>query len=200
MCIVRADLRIVTSNHCNCTTDNTRCYTLKERFGGSGYIYLAVGNTVKYFHKCFQRISNSCFLLHIRDIYKIRFTVLEVFTCSHNDLFCFLCCGSYIKTDVIGIRHLSDRRSCDELGMETFAQRSKCREDTLNVYYDSLTCSSQDYILLLQEVTSHRNTTTHCYFVGSTADTRYGDSLSAHALCICDHLRIICIFTDHLGQ
>ena len=47
MCIVRADLRIVTSNHCNCTTDNTRCYTLKKRFGCSGYIYLAVGNTVK---------------------------------------------------------------------------------------------------------------------------------------------------------
>ena len=58
----------------------------------------------------------------------------------------------------------------------------KCREDTLNVNNDRLTCTGQNNVLLLQEVTSHRDTTTHSYLVGSTADTGNGDALCTHAL------------------
>lgn len=40
------------------------------------------------------------------------------------DLSSFFQCGMSIKANKLGIRHLCDWRCCNELGMETFAQRS----------------------------------------------------------------------------
>ena len=49
------------------------------------YIYLRVGNAVQNFYNSFQRVTNGCFLLHIRDVYQLRFTVLEVLDGSLHD-------------------------------------------------------------------------------------------------------------------
>ena len=162
---IRSYFRVVTSNHGNCTADNTGCDTLQKRFCCSHLINLRVCNAIQSFYDCFYRISNGCFLFHIWNMYQFRFSVLEVFDCHLYDCFCIFSCCLSVETDKFRIRHLCDRRSCYEFCMETFAQRSKCREDTLNVYNDCFTCTGQYYVFLLQEVTCHRNTTTHCNFV-----------------------------------
>ena len=124
MCIVRTDLRIVTSNHSNGTTDNTGSNTFQKWFCCSGFVNLAVGNSIQSFYDCFYRITNGCFCFHIRDMYQFRFSVLEVFNCHLYDCFCIFSCCLSVETDKFRIWHLSDRRSCHEFCMETFAQRS----------------------------------------------------------------------------
>ena len=84
--------------------------------------------------------------------------------------------------------------------MEAFGKWSKCREDTLNVNYNCLTGTCKYNVLLLQEVTCHRDTTTHCNLVGGTAYTGYCDSLSTHGFRIVDHFFAVCILTDHLRK
>ena len=121
---VRSDLRVVTSNHGNCTTDNTGSDTLKEWFGCSCLIYLRVCYTVKSLNDCLNRISNCSFLFHIRDMNKLRFSVLEVLTCKFYDLFCVLACCLSIKSDEIRVWHLTDWRSCDEFCMEALGKWS----------------------------------------------------------------------------
>ena len=121
MSVVRADLRVVTSNHSHSTTDNTGSDTVNKRFGGSCLVNLRVGNTIQSFNDSLNRVTNGCFLLHIRDVYQIRFSVLEVLNGSFYDLFCFLQCSTSAELNIIRIRHLSDRRSGDEFGMEAFA-------------------------------------------------------------------------------
>ena len=200
MCIVRTNLRIVTSNHSYSTADNTGSYAFQQWFRCSCHINLCIGNAIQNFHDCFYRITNSRFLFEIRNMYQFRLSVLEVFNRHLNDCFCIFSCCLSTEADKFRIRHLSDRRSCDKFGVETFAQRSQRRENTLNVYYDCFTCSGQYYVFLLQEVTCHRNTAAHSYFVGCTANTGYGDSFCSHFFCICDHFRIISIFADHLGK
>ena len=85
---IRSYFRVVTSNHGNCTADNTGCDTLQKRFCCSHLINLRVCNAIQSFDDCFYRISNGCFLFHIRDMYQFRFSVLEVFDCHLYDCFC----------------------------------------------------------------------------------------------------------------
>ena len=197
---IRSYLRVVTSYHSNCATDNAGCNTFDQRFCSSGLVNLCIGNAVQNFYNCFYRVTNGCFLFNIRNVYQFRFSVLEVFDRHFYDGFCILACCFCVESDEFRIWHLSDGRSGDKLRMETFGKRAKRREDTLYVNDDCLTCTGQNHIFLLQEVTCHRDTATHCNFVGCTAYTGYGDAFSAHFFCICDHLRIVCIFADHLGQ
>ena len=106
-------------------------------------------------------------------MYQLRLSVLEILDGHLYDSLCILCRILRAEADELCIRHLCNRGSGHEFGVEALGQRPKCRENTLNVNDDCLTGSGQNYILLLQEVTCHRNTTTHCYFVGGTADTGY---------------------------
>ena len=133
-------------------------------------------------------------------MYQFWIPVLEVVdSCLHN-CFRILACCMCIKSDKFRFRHLSNGRCCDEFCVETFAKRSKSREDTLNVNNDRFTGACQNHVFLLQEVTSHRNSTTHSYFIGSTANTRNSNSLCAFFFCVSNHFRIVCIFTDHLRK
>ena len=200
MCCVRSYFRVVAANHSNCSTDNTRSNALNKRFGCTSLINLRVGNTVKCLNDSFYRISNCCFMLQLRNMYKLRSSVLEVLTCKLYDILSCLSCVVRMELNEIRVWHLADRRSCDELGMEALGKRPKSREDTLNVNNDSLTCTCKHYVLLLQEVTCHRNTTAHSNLIGSTAYTGYSDSLSAHGFCIIDHFLAVCILTDHLRK
>ena len=98
-------------------------------------------------------------------MYQFLFSVYKVLYRQFHDLFCIFsrCLG--IETDKVRIRHLSDGRSCNKFGMEAFGERPQCREDTLNVYNNSLTCAGKDYVFLLKEVTCHRNSSSHSNFI-----------------------------------
>lgn len=83
---------------------------------------------------------------------------------------------------------------------EAFCQRSDCRENTLHVNDNRLTGTGQNDILLLEEITCHRNTAAHSHFIGGTADAGNRDAFRSHFFCISNHFRIIRIFTDHLRK
>ena len=98
------------------------------------------------------------------------------------------------------VGHSRDLGRGDKLRMEAFGQRSKCREDTLNVNNDDFAGTGQNNVFLLQEVAGHRDSVTHGDFVGSTADAADIDAFRAVFFRKREHLRILCVEYDHFGK
>ena len=197
---VRSYLRVIASYHSNRAADNTGSNAVYQRLQCAGLIYLRVGYGIQLLLDSFYRISDCSFGLQLRDMNQLRFSVLEIQNCCLNNLFCLFRCCSNAEFDVIGIRHAADRRSCDELGVEALGQRSESRKDTLNIYDNSLAGTGQNNVLLLQEVSCHRNATAHCNLIRGTADTGNGNALCTLFLGKSDHLRILRVIADQLGK
>ena len=118
---VRTDFRVVASYHGNCTADNAGCHTLPQRHQSSGLVNLGIGYFIQSLDDGLKRVSNGCFLLHMRDMYQLRFPVFKVFNCHFYDGFCILTCCFCVETNVFCIRHLRNRAGGNEFSMETFA-------------------------------------------------------------------------------
>ena len=84
--------------------------------------------------------------------------------------------------------------------MEALAQGAQCREDALHVHHDGLAGTGQHHVLLTQEVTGHGDAVTHGDLVAGAAHTSHSDALGAVFLGVGDHLGIIGVEHDHLGQ
>ena len=200
MAVIRTDSGIVAAHHGHRAADYTGGNALNQRLRGSGHIHLAVGHAVQHLHDSFRGESHSGFLLHLGNINQILISVHKVFHSRTHDPLRVFPCSLRIKPDEIGIRHLGDWGGGDEFGVEAFGQRAQGRKNTLYIHHNGLTCSGQHHILLLQEVSGHGNAPPHGYFVGSTADTGHIDAVGSQRFRQGDHLRILRVFTDHLGK
>ena len=84
--------------------------------------------------------------------------------------------------------------------MEALAQGAQCGEDALHVHHDGFAGAGQHHVLLIQEVAGHGDAVTHGDLVAGTADAGHGDALGAVFLGVGDHLGVVGVEHDHLGQ
>ena len=95
MCAVRSYLRVVTAYHSNCSTENTGSDALDKRLGGTELIYLRVCYGIQLLYNCLEENNQPLpSASYARNMYQLRFSVLEVLDGHLYDCLCILCCSS----------------------------------------------------------------------------------------------------------
>ena len=123
VCAVRSYLRVVTPYHSNCSTQNAGSDALDKRLGGTELVYLRVCYGIQLLYNCLEGITNRCLLLLARNMYKLRLSVLEILDCHLYDSLCIFCRILRAEADELCIRHLCNRGSRHEFGVEALGQR-----------------------------------------------------------------------------
>ena len=195
---VRTDSGIVASHHGNHASDDPGGNAVNERLGGSRGLRLRVGHFVQLFDNGLHRVSYGGLLFQLGNMYQLRLSVHEVLHSGAHDFPGVFARGSGIKADEVRIRHLRDGRGRDEFGVETLAQRTQRRENTLYVHHNGFAGSGEHYVLLLQEVSCHGYAAPHSDLIRGTAYAGDIDPLGTKGFRQCHHLRIFRVLTDHL--
>ena len=197
---VGADLGVVAADHRHCAAQDARLDDIRQRLQRAERVDVGVADAVELFLDGLDRVADTGLGLEVRDVDELGLAVLEVLDRHLDDRLGVVRRGVLMELDEIGVRHAGDGGGGDELGMETLGQRAECREDALHVDDDSFAGARQNDVFLLQEVTGHRDTLTHGDFVARAADAGDVDALGADGLGERDHLGILRVHDDHLGQ
>ena len=161
---------------------------------------MGVGDAVQALLDGLDGVAHAGLALELRDVDQILVAVLEVLHRHLHDGLGVVGRSLLVELDVLGIRHPGDGRGGDELGMEALGEGAQSGEDTLDVHDDGFAGAGEDHVLLLQEVTGHRDAVAHCHFVGGAADAADVDALGAVALGQGDHFGVLGIEHDHLRE
>ena len=197
---VRTDLGVVAADHGHSAAEDTGGDALQQGLGGAELVHLGVGNAVQDLDDGFHRVAHPGVLLRVGNVDQLRLPILEVLHGHLHDCLGVLTGGLGIEADELGVGHPGDGRGGDELGVEALAQGAQSGEDALHVHHDGFAGAGENYVLLVQEVARHGDAVTHGHFVGGAAHAGNGDALGAQALGVGDHLGIVGVVDDHLGQ
>ena len=161
---------------------------------------MGVAHAVQFLLDGLHRVAHAGLGLQVGNIHQLGAAVLEVLDGRFDDGLGVLTGTLGMELDEVGVRDLGNGRGGDELGMEALGQRAQCRENALYVHHDGLAGAGQHHVLLAQEVAGHGDAVTHGDLVAGAADAGHGDALGAVFLGVGDHLRVVGIEHDHLGQ
>ena len=131
---------------------------------------------------------------------QILVAVLEVLHRHADNGLGVLTGGLLAEVDELAVGHPGDVGGGDELGVEALRQGAQGGEDALDVHHDGLAGPGEDHVLLLEEVAGHGDAVAHGHLVGGAAHAADVDALGAVGLGQGDHLGILGVEHDHLGQ
>ena len=131
---------------------------------------------------------------------QILVAVLEVLHRHADDGLGVLTGGLLAEVDELAVGHPGDVGGGDELGVEALRQGPQSGEDALNIHHDGLAGPGEDHVLLLEEVAGHGDAVAHGHLVGGAAHAADVDALGALLLGESQHLGILGVQHDHLGQ
>ena len=121
MCVVRADLRVVAADHGDRAAQHAGLDAVDQRLGGAQLVDVRVGDAVQALLDRLDRIADGGVGLELRNVDQLGAAVLEVANGQLDDLLRVLARVLLVELDEVGIGHLRDIGSGDELRVEALA-------------------------------------------------------------------------------